>query len=96
MRPKVVEENFDNFNVVTKDAIERMVKIRDVNGEVPDLEGELSKWSTEGKIIICGYRTTWDFIFISYEVCFLCKYIFSYHQQAKHNSKKKDYNNFEF
>lgn len=51
MRPKVLEENIDNFNAVTKDAIERMVQIRDSNGEVPDLEGELSKWSTEGEAI---------------------------------------------
>lgn len=49
MRPKVVEENIDNFNAVTKDVIERMVKIKDVKGEFPDLEGELKKWSTEGK-----------------------------------------------
>ena len=51
MRPKVLEENIDNFNAVTKDAVERMVQVRDSNGEVPDLEGELSKWSTEGKAI---------------------------------------------
>ena len=51
MRPKVLEENIDNFNAVTKDAVERMVQIRDSYGEVPDLEGELSKWSTEGKAI---------------------------------------------
>ena len=51
MRPKVLEENIDNFNAVTKDAVERMVQIRDSNGEVPDLEEELSKWSTEGKAI---------------------------------------------
>ena len=48
MRPKVLEENIGNFNAVTKDAVERMVQIRDTNGEVPDLEEELSKWSTEG------------------------------------------------
>ena len=48
MRPKVLEENIDNFNAVTRDAVKRLVKIRETNGEVPDLEGELSKWSTEG------------------------------------------------
>lgn len=47
MRPKVLEENIDNFNAVTRDAVKRLVKIRETNGEVPDLEGELSKWSTE-------------------------------------------------
>ena len=51
MRPKVLEENIDNFNAVTKDAVERMVQIRDINGEVPNLEEELSKWSTESKAI---------------------------------------------
>ena len=51
MRPKVLEENIDNFNAVTKDAVERMVQIRDSKGEIPDLEEELSKWSTEGKAI---------------------------------------------
>lgn len=95
MRPKVVEENFDNFNAVTKDAIERMVKMRDVNGEVPDLEGELSKWSTEGTLYVVIELLEILFSFLM-KFVFLCKYIFSYHQQAKHNSKKKDYNNFEF
>ena len=51
MRPKVLEENIDNFNAVTKDAVERMVQVRDSNGEVPNLEEELSIWSTEGKAI---------------------------------------------
>ena len=49
MRPKVLEENIGNFNAVTKDAVERMVQIRDTNGEVPNLEEELSKWSSESK-----------------------------------------------
>ena len=50
MRPKVLEENIDNFNTVTKDTIERLVKIKGTSGqdgEIPDLEGELSKWVTE-------------------------------------------------
>ncbi|XP_078342285.1 1,25-dihydroxyvitamin D(3) 24-hydroxylase, mitochondrial-like [Oculina patagonica] len=51
MRPKVLEENIDNFNSVTKDTIERLAKIRGTggleDGEIPDLEGELSKWATE-------------------------------------------------
>ena len=51
MRPKVLEENIDNFSAVTKDTVERMVQIRDSNGEVPNLEEELSIWSTEGKAI---------------------------------------------
>ncbi|KAL9959272.1 hypothetical protein ACROYT_G032582 [Oculina patagonica] len=51
MRPKVLEENIDNFNSVTKDTIERLAKIRGTGGleagEIPDLEGELGKWATE-------------------------------------------------
>ena len=52
MRPKVVEENIDNFDAVTKDAIARFVKLKEACGPVdhiPDLEGELTKWSTESK-----------------------------------------------
>lgn len=50
MRPKVVEENIDNFMAVTKDAIERLAKLKGTSGlggEIPDLEGELTKWATE-------------------------------------------------
>jgi len=47
MRPKVLEENIDNFNAVTREAIERMAKMKGTNGEIPDLEEELSRWSTE-------------------------------------------------
>jgi len=49
MRPKVLEENIDNFNAVTREAIERMAKMKGTNGEIPDLEEELSRWSTESK-----------------------------------------------
>lgn len=50
MRPKVLEENIDDFNSVAEDTIERLkiVKVTSgQDGEVPDLEGELKKWSTE-------------------------------------------------
>ena len=50
MRPKVLEENIDNFTSVTKDTVERLAKIRATSGqdgEIPDLEGELKKWATE-------------------------------------------------
>lgn len=50
MRPKVVEENIDNFNAVTKDAIARLVKLKETcrpDEHIPDLEGELSRWATE-------------------------------------------------
>ena len=52
MRPKIVEENIDNFNAVTKDAIERLVKLKKKCGPdeyIPDLEGEMSRWATESK-----------------------------------------------
>ena len=51
MRPKIVDENIDNFNAVTKDAVARFVKLREACGpdadHMPDLEEEISKWSTE-------------------------------------------------
>ena len=53
MRPKIIEENVDNFNAVAKDTVARFVnwtKIVDQNDHIPDLEGELSKWSTESKL----------------------------------------------
>ena len=53
MRPKIVEENIDNFNAVTKDAIARFVKLKEACGpddHIPDLVGEISKWSTESKL----------------------------------------------
>lgn len=52
MRPKVLEENIDNFNAVTKDTLEHFAKLKEASGlgeEIPDLEGELSKWATESK-----------------------------------------------
>ena len=50
MRPKIVEENIDNFKTVTDDAVARFVKLNEAcgpNDHIPDLEGELSKWSME-------------------------------------------------
>ena len=51
MRPKVLEENIDNFNSVTKEFIESLAKrgASGQDGEIPDLEGELKKWATESK-----------------------------------------------
>ena len=52
MRPKAVEENIDNFIEVTKDAVEQLVKLKETSGlggEIPDLEGELSRWAAESK-----------------------------------------------
>jgi len=50
MRPKIVEENIENFNAVAEDAIARFVKLKEACGpddHIPDLEGELSRFSTE-------------------------------------------------
>ena len=50
MRPKVLEENIDDFNCVAEETIERLKKLKVTSGqdgEVPDLEVELKKWSTE-------------------------------------------------
>ena len=55
MRPKVLVENLDKFNSVAEDAVEQLAKIKGTcgqDGEVPDLEGELKKWSTESMYII--------------------------------------------
>ena len=55
MRPKIIEENIDNFNAVTKDTVARFVKLNKAcgpNDHMPDLEGELSKWATESKCVL--------------------------------------------
>ena len=55
MRPKIIEENIDNFNAVTKDTVARFVKLNKAcgpNDHMPDLEGELSKWATESKFVL--------------------------------------------
>ena len=55
MRPKIIEENIDNFIAVTKDTVARFVQLNKdcgPNDHIPDLEGELSKWSTESKLIV--------------------------------------------
>ena len=54
MRPKIVEENIDNFTEVTKDAIASLVKLKKACGpddHIPDLEGELSRWATESTLL---------------------------------------------
>ena len=52
MRPKIVEENIDNFNAVSNDAIARFVKLKEACGPddvIPNLEGEVSRFATESK-----------------------------------------------
>lgn len=59
MRPKILEENIDNFNCVAEDAIKQLAKIIGYSGhdgEVPDLDGELKKWSTESEYILRAGR----------------------------------------
>ena len=58
MRPKTVEENIDNFNAVSNDAIARFVKLKEAcepDDHIPDLEGELSRFSTESKFTIRSF-----------------------------------------
>ena len=55
MRPKIIEENIDNFNAVTKDTVARFVKLNKAcgpNDHMPDLEEELSKWAIESKFVL--------------------------------------------
>jgi len=47
LRPKDIRDNLENFNSVTRDAIEHLVSIRGGDMVIPDLEKELAKWSTE-------------------------------------------------
>ncbi|XP_058964267.2 1,25-dihydroxyvitamin D(3) 24-hydroxylase, mitochondrial-like [Pocillopora verrucosa] len=47
LRPKGIRENLDNFNGVARDAITHMAALRGIGDEIPDLEGELSKYATE-------------------------------------------------
>ena len=55
MRPKVVEENLDNFNSVAEDAMVRFVKLKEACGpadHIPDLEGELMKFTLESEYVV--------------------------------------------
>ena len=56
LRPKDIRENLDNFNSVTRDAIDRIVAIRGEDDVIPDLEGELAKYATECKLIFCPFQ----------------------------------------
>ena len=49
LRPKGIRENLDNFNGVARDAITHMAALRGIGDEIPDLEGELSKYACECK-----------------------------------------------
>lgn len=54
LRPKDIRENLDNFNAVTRDAVEHMLAIGGEDNVIPDLEGELAKYATEGKLVHGG------------------------------------------
>ena len=61
MLPEIIEENIDNFNAVTKDTVARFVQLNKdcgPNDHIPDLEGELHKWSTESKLLV-SYGLKW-------------------------------------
>jgi len=52
MRPKELYDNINNFNVVVDDALECIKRARGIGktqGEVPNLDDELTKWATECK-----------------------------------------------
>ena len=58
MRPKVVDENIANFNVVADDAVTRFVELKEACGSddhIPDLEGELSRFVTERTCLCMFY-----------------------------------------
>lgn len=53
MRPKIIEENLNNFNAVSKDAVARFIKLKETSqeeGNIPDLEKEMKRWALEGKL----------------------------------------------
>ena len=52
LRPRDIRDNLENFNAVTRDAIEHMVAIRGEDDVIPDLENELAQWATECKFCI--------------------------------------------
>ena len=62
LRPRDIRENLDNFNSVIRDAIERTVAIRGEDDVIPDLEGELEKYATKCKIILCHFQLSCVFV----------------------------------
>lgn len=47
LRPRDILENLENFSGVTRDAVEHLLLLRGLNGEVHDLEGEIAKYVAE-------------------------------------------------
>ena len=102
MRPKIIEENIDNFNAVTKDMVARFVKLNKAcgpNDHMSDLEGELSKWATESKFVLVYTYTKAPLnslhpyksqILSSNLTLLLPRMQFSYVLQKKKKEKKKE------
>jgi len=55
LQPKDIRDNLDNFNSVTRDTVEHFVTVRGGDMEIPDLEVELAKWTTESKALLTRY-----------------------------------------
>lgn len=49
LRPGDILENLEKFSSVARDAVDHMLTLRSLNGEMPDLEGEIVKYVAECK-----------------------------------------------
>ena len=77
MRPKTVEENIVNFNAVADDAIARFVTLKEgcrPDDHIPNLEGELSRFSTESKFYktLQIFRVSSDTLAQPIKIIFIC------------------------
>lgn len=51
LRPGDILENLEKLSGVVRDAVDHMMTLRRLNGEMPDLEGEIVKYVAECKFI---------------------------------------------
>jgi len=49
LRPGDILENLGQLSSVARDAVDYMMGLRGLNGEIPDLEGEIAKYVAECK-----------------------------------------------
>lgn len=49
LRPGSILENLEKLSSVARDAVDYMMVLRGLNGEMPDLEGEIAKYVAECK-----------------------------------------------
>jgi len=49
LRPGDILENLEKLSSVARDAVDHMMTLRGLNGEMPDLEGEIPKYVAECK-----------------------------------------------